>query len=182
MHEEPDATAVAWEQVAGSLSTAAMRARSLRRRHQDDQRLRVELDALIIELDGAFGTVMRTAAPLPDVERPERAAGEEPPPRSPAGRFCQWVRASCPGDVGGPGDDASDWRDPASLLSHLAADPAAVPGDVAAILGLWSGAAYGDAVERLRWARRSPDGPRCRSYRSACLFLRSADRGQLPRP
>lgn len=39
-------------------------------------------------------------------------------------------------------------------------------------LGLADGTSFGTAARWLAWAVASPDGPRCRSYRSAALFVR----------
>jgi hypothetical protein len=56
-----DVTAkVAWTQVAGRISDASMRARALLNSHEREPDLVVALEALIVELDGAFSAAMRT--------------------------------------------------------------------------------------------------------------------------
>ena len=175
---------LAWEQVAGRVSSAAMRARALRSRHRDDLRLSVELDALIVELDGAFGTVMRTGQAPPDGvrSRPEESVGTAWPDDPEQRRFCDWIRARCPTGETVEGERGGAPDDPEELLRSLEGVTEPVPAEIAAALRLPPGARHADAVERLRWARTAPDGPRCRSYWSACLFLADADPDVLPLP
>lgn len=181
---EHDTTVQMWEQLAGRVSSAAMRARSLRSRHDRDPLLSVELDALIVELDGAFTAVMRSGAQQPPATATVRSGSRsEQPEDATQHRFCRWVSAHCPAVL--TSDDehpAPAAVDPESLLGSLTGVDRPVPRPIAAILALPAGASYAAGVGRLRWARHSTDGPRCRSYRSACLFLADADIDLLPLP
>jgi hypothetical protein len=47
-----------WRDVGGPISRAAMHARALRSRHEQDPQLRRELDALVVELDGVFTAIL----------------------------------------------------------------------------------------------------------------------------
>jgi hypothetical protein len=66
-----------WEQVAGPLSDASMRLRSLRNRCAGGSAEAYELDEAIASIDQAFGSVMRAPPPT---------AAQAPPPsrRSPS--------------------------------------------------------------------------------------------------
>ena len=182
--DEYETAALLWDLLAGRVSSAVMRARSLRSQHGRDQRLSVELDALILELDGAFATVVRSGGRPPSPSAPLRSGSSPDGPESATQRrFCRWVGAHCPDmaadahDHPGSGPAAAE-----SLLDALAQLDRALPGEIAVMLGLSPGADYADGVGRLRWARHAADGPRCRSYRSACLFLTDADVDLLPPP
>lgn len=172
-----------WDQLGGPISSAAMRARALRSRCDGDPQLRGELDALIAELDGVFTAILHTDG-YPSADASSRS---EPNTGWPGGgaerRFCQWVAGHAPGPSERAGwSPVSGSADPATLIDELAQVGQAMPPEIASVLGLRAQASYADGVDRLRWARHSADGPRCRSYRSACLFLADADIVLLPPP
>jgi hypothetical protein len=172
-----------WDQLGGPISSAAMRARALRSRYDGDPQLRGELDALIAELDGVFTAILHTDG-RPSADASSRSdSGTGWPEEGAELRFCQWVAGHAPGPSGRAGwSPVSGSADPASLIDELARIGQAMPREIASTLGLPAQASYADGVDRLRWARHSADGPRCRSYRSACLFLADADIVLLPPP
>lgn len=171
-----------WDQLAGPISSVAMHARALRSRHDQDPQLRGEFDALIVELDGVFTAMLHIDGhpSAEDSSRPNSATGW--PENGVERRFCQWVVGHAPDPSARRGWSPAGSADPASLIDELARTEQAMPAEVAALLGLPAHASYDDGVDRLRWARHAADGPRCRSYRSACLFLADADPDLLPPP
>ena len=171
-----------WDQLAGPISSAAMRARALRSRHNQDPQLRGELDALIVALDGVFTAILHSNADPSADATPRSESGTGWPEDGAARRFCQWVAGHSPCRSGREGWSPSGSADPAALIDELARTGQAMPAEIAALLCLPAQASYADGVERLRWARHAADGPRCRSYRSACLFLADADTDFLPEP
>jgi hypothetical protein len=171
-----------WDQLAGPISSVAMHARALRSRHDQDPQLRGELDALIVELDRVFTAILHTDG-HPSADDPSRSdSGTGWPENGAERRFCHWVAGHAPGPSGREGRSPAGSADPASLIDELARTGQAMPAEIAALLGLPAQASYDDGVDRLRWARHAADGPRCRSYRSACLFLADADPDLLPPP
>jgi hypothetical protein len=68
-----------WQLIADPLSSAGMRARSLRNRHTDDAELTSALDELIGELDRAFGAVLRA----PDLLETDDPAADTPAAEAP---------------------------------------------------------------------------------------------------
>jgi hypothetical protein len=53
-----DTTGRIWRGLGGPISRAAMHARALRSRHDQDPQLRGELDALVFEFDGVFTAIL----------------------------------------------------------------------------------------------------------------------------
>ncbi len=184
-----------WQALAGPLSSASMRLRSVRSQQAGDTHESRELDEVIREVDIAFSTVMRTSSPPPahdEVAPIGRSRAQSPPlgahsgatpgsvPPSSEGRetFDKWVEDGCqqrlPSGATGVEIDA--------LLGHVSNDRRLVPAPTTAALGQGSPCSYARASWLLVWARHAPDGPRCRSYRAARYFLADADPAGLPAP
>jgi hypothetical protein len=184
-----------WQALAGPLSSAAMRLRSVRSQQAGGTHESRELDEIIREIDTAFATVMRTPSPPPEPGGVS-PAGRSWPPGSPPGAavgatagstppsgeirevFEQWVEAGCPQRLlsGATGVEID------ALLSHVSNDRELVPAPTTAALGQDSACSYARASWLLVWAHHAPDGPRCRSYRAARYFLADADPAALPAP
>jgi hypothetical protein len=184
-----------WQALAGPLSSASMRLRSVRSQHAGGTHESRELDEIIREVDTAFTTVMRTSSPPPETGE-VAPAGQSWPPGPPLGAaggstagtappsgevrevFDQWVEAGCPQWLpsGATGVEVE------ALLGQLSNDREQVPAPTATALGQDSPCGYARASWLLVWARREPDGPRCRSYRAARYFLADADPAALPAP
>ena len=77
------------------------------------------------------------------------------------------------------GDDRSP-RPLRQVMDALAVSHRSLPPEVADRFGLASGTTVGRVATELRRAVEDPDGPRCRSYRSAAYYLRGLDRLILP--
>jgi hypothetical protein len=184
-----------WQALAGPLSSASMRLRSVRSQCASGTHESRELDEIIREVDAAFATVMRTPSAPPETgeaaaaaqSRPQgplsgaagdAAVGSEPPECEVRGALDRWVQAGCPqrllsGDTGVKID---------ALLGQLSNDHGLVPAPTTAALGQDSSCSYARASWLLVWARHASDGPRCRSYRAARYFLADADPAALPAP
>ena len=184
-----------WQALAGPLSSASMRLRSVRSQHAGGTHESRELDEIIREVDTAFTTVMRTPCSPPTLDEAV-PAGQSWPPGPPFGAvggstagtappvgevrevFDQWVEAGCPpwlpSGATGVGVDV--------LLGHVSDDRGLVPALTTAALGQDLPCSYARASWLLVWARHAPDGPRCRSYRAARYFLADADPAALPAP
>jgi hypothetical protein len=184
-----------WQELAGPLSSVALRLRSLRSQHAADTRESRELDELIREVDAAFGAVMRAPA-LQRLATGDAGSGQAMPsawPRAassgaPAGSamptgqarevFDHWVEAGCPTWLPSRFETPELAAD--ELLGHLSDGSAPLPGQIASALGQVSPCSYARGSWLLVWARHSTDGPRCRSYRAARYFLAEADPDTLP--
>ena len=184
-----------WQELAGPLSSVALRLRSLRSQHAADTRESRELDELIREVDLAFGAVMRAPAP-PQPDTGDGGTGRAsssawPRPASsgaPAGAatstgqarevFDHWVEAGCPTWLPSRVETAGLAAD--ELLGQLSDEPAPLPAQITRALGQLSPCSYARGSWLLVWARHATDGPRCRSYRAARYFLADADPDALP--
>lgn len=182
-----------WQALAGPLSSASMRLRSVRSQHAGDTHESRELDEIIREVDTAFATVMRTPGPPPEAGEgapagqscPQgplfgaagaAAASAAPPSGEVREVFDQWVETGCPQRLvpGATGVKID------ALLGQLSDDREPAPAPTTAALGQDSPCSYARASWLLVWARHAPDGPRCRSYRAARFFLADADPDALP--
>ncbi len=182
-----------WQKLAGPLSTASMRLRSVRSEHASGTHQSHELDEIIREVDTAFTTVMRTPGPLP-AHGEAAPSGQSWPPGPPLGAiggstaasappsgevrevFVQWVEAGCPPRLpSGPTAVRVD-----ALLGYVSNDRGLLPVSTTAALGQDLPCSYARASWLLVWTRHAPDGPRCRSYRAARYFLVDADLDVLP--
>jgi hypothetical protein len=184
-----------WEELAGPLSSAAMRLRSVRSQHAGGTHVSRELDAIIREVDTAFATVMRTPGPPP-------SGDEADPPRrtSPSASALRAVRDVAAGSAASVGEacevfdrwvqDGCGQRllsgatsvEADALLGRVSEEVRLLPAPTTVALGLDSRCSYARASSLLVWARHAPDGPRCRSYRAARYFLTDADPDVLPAP
>ena len=72
-----------WQELAGPLSSAAMRLRSLRSQHAGGTRESRELDEIIREVDAAFSTVLRGSSPPPNGTGSDRPRMVSPPASAP---------------------------------------------------------------------------------------------------
>ena len=178
---EPDPQRV-WDRVGARVSSASMRLRAIRSRYHHSSEVTAELDGLIRQLDDVFSAVMRAEEPPPDGAVARPLTSELARPRDPSqARLCSWI--SVFGATGGVEPVvANQPSDIDALLDELADDRAPLPAAIAGALVIAPGASFADAVQRLRWARHTPSGPRCRTYRSALLFLADADPDSLPPP
>jgi hypothetical protein len=183
-----------WEQLAGPLSSVAMGLRSLRSRQAAKSLEAHELDALIVEVDRAFGTVMRTPA---SADHDDVLPGR-PPDSTPNGRsrisassravagtdgetrrdFDRWVEAGCPPLLSRRSKTSRARAD--ELLGQLTEEPQPMPEATTSALGLVGPCSYGRASRLLLWARHASNGPHCRSYGSARYFLAGATPDALP--
>ncbi len=182
-----------WQKLAGPLSTAAMRLRSVRSEHASGTHQSHELDEIIREVDTAFTTVMRTPRPPPAHDEAV-PTGQSWPPGPPLGAiggstavsapasgevrevFVQWVEAGCPPWL--PSEATAVRVD--ALLGYVSNDRGLLPASTTAALGQDLPCSYARASWLLVWTRHAPDGPRCRSYRAARYFLIGADPDVLP--
>jgi hypothetical protein len=184
-----------WQALAGPLSSASMRLRSVRSQYAGGTHESRELDEIIREVDIAFATVMRTSGPSPETGEVAPAgqswsrgatfgalggatAGSVPPSGEVRDVFDRWVEAGCPQQLasGATGVKVD------ALLGQLSNDRELVPAPTTAALGQESPCSYVRASWLLAWAHHAPDGPRCRSYRAARYFLADADPAALPAP
>jgi hypothetical protein len=183
-----------WQELAGPLSSAAMRLRSVRSQHAGGTHASRELDEIIREVDTAFATVMRTPSPPPNGDEADpprrisptasalRAVSNVPASSAAsAGEACevfdQWVQDGCRQRLSGATSVEAD-----ALLSRVSEEFRLLPAPTTAALGQDSGCSYARASSLLVWARHDPHGPRCRSYRAARYFLTDADPDVLPAP
>jgi hypothetical protein len=189
---QPDAGV--WEHLAGPLSSVAMRLRSLRSRQAASSLEARELDALIVEVDRAFSTVMRTPA---SADHDDVPLGR-PPDSTPNGRsriaassragagtdgetrrdFDRWVEAGCPPLLSRRSETSRARAD--ELLGQLTEEFEPMPETTTRALGLVGPCSYGRASRLLLWARHASNGPHCRSYGSARYFLAGATPDALP--
>lgn len=184
-----------WQELAGPLSSASMRLRSVRSQQAGDTHASRELDEIIREVDILFATVMRTPRPPPETDEiaPAGQSWTPDPPSGALGRatagatpssgearevFDRWVKARCPQRLasGATGVEVD------ALLGDVSDDRGLVPAPASAALGQDSRCSYARASWLLVWAHHAPDGPRCRSYRAARYFLADADPAALPAP
>jgi hypothetical protein len=85
-----------------------------------------------------------------------------------------------------PGHDDPSDTDPGAtdpevvrLLGRVAISSRPVPASVTHALDLPASTTCGDLATRLLLALREPDGPRCRSLRSALAFIRESYHGRI---
>lgn len=184
-----------WDGLAGPLSSATMRLRSLRSRYAAGTAEARELDALIVEIDRAFGAVMRAPPSRPQAGdptvprgisarlRPARAcgsgtAGSDVAVEARCEAFHRWVDGQCTGPPPVSGDDTGGTAE--GLLELLSTVALSLPYETARSLGLPPSTTHARAARLLLWARHAPGGPCCRSFRSARYFLRDAEPDGLP--
>jgi hypothetical protein len=159
-----------WEQLAGPLSHANMRLRSLRSRVPGDSPEARDLDEVIASIDRAFGAAMRTPPPTAIERPPPGAAPARVPVDEARDAFDRWIRQH----AREPMVDMPAATSAEALLESLAAEVQSLPATTARELGLEPGDTYARAARLLLWARHAPGGPGCRSFRAACFFLAGA--------
>ena len=88
--------------------------------------------------------------------------------------FCAWVRDPAKPDVVGLGPHGQVAM--VELSRRLGGSPATLDASGCGQLGLPSGVSIATAVAALLHATVDADGPRCRSFRAACYYLRGLAR------
>ena len=172
-----------WEQLAGPLSSALVGLGSLRSRQARGSPDARELDLLLVDLDRMFGALVRVPCPSVAVDRVALPAGVDSGDTAVAADeadevFERWVQRRCPEPLTDGGRYAPE--PPERLLERLSTVDRPMPPATSLELGLGRSSTYARAARLLLWARHAPDGPRCRSLRSAYYFLADAQPDALP--
>ncbi|GEM_PF-5219735 len=92
--------------------------------------------------------------------------------------FERWVHRRCPEPLTDGGRYAPE--PPEGLLERLSTIDRPMHPATSLELGLGRSSTYARAARLLLWARHTPEGPRCRSFRSAYYFLADAPPDALP--